>query len=145
MQKRAESPAVVDCLRYWEIWGAKIVNRGNKWYAVPKRIFERSECFASYLPGLANKVRFGEVCLVNIDDSLAGHKFIDETQCKLLALIAAAYDIGSSGNMLGSLEYEAKLIQHHMTHKLTAYSARMVVLGKSVNLFNADNEPISLK
>jgi len=52
------------------------------------------------------------VSLVDVEDPLASHELFDEAQSELLALVAAADVVGSSGDRLDSFEFESKVLSH---------------------------------
>ena len=85
------------------------------------------------------------MCLINVDDALAGQKLIDEPQCELLPLVEAADAVRAHPDGLDTLEREAKLLLHHAVHKPLAETARQATLNMAMDLSNARNGAIPLK
>ena len=104
MEESSEDPTVVAPLTEREVSPTAGVHASDERQSMAQGLRQLPEAGASLSPAVANESRLRQVGFIHIEDALASHHLLKQSQGELLALVSAADGVGAGGKRLRPLE-----------------------------------------
>ena len=91
----AKDPTIVTPLTHREPSFAMVISANYDCQTLAQWLWLLSQALTGHAPAASDKCRMVQICLVNVDYSLAGQHLINQLNRKFLALVKAAIAIGA--------------------------------------------------